>query len=192
MKKFILLTLLIFFSLFLLPKQTLALEVSGGNDGSYIYKCDIPPIAGEVAMTVYTKNQDDCRALQQPTTATEWNHAAIKIPWSSIPPPATPPAPKQQGQAQGKGAQCFIIPQDACDKGIEGVINFFANWVTGIIGTLVLLIIIVSGVQFITSTGNPDAVASAKGRLFNAVIGLILLIAMRAIIALIGVTGVFK
>ncbi len=72
-------------------------------------------------------------------------------------------------------------------NGLEKLINGFANWITGILGLIVVLLIIVSGIQMITSAGNAEAVKAARGRLTNAVIGLVTLIAMQLILRLLGI-----
>lgn len=82
---------------------------------------------------------------------------------------------------------CGALPQYICqnansDQGIQNLIDFIANWLTGIIGLVVVLIIIISGVQMISSAGNAEAVKSARGRMTNAIIGLLLLIFFRVIV----------
>ncbi|MDP4038677.1 MAG: hypothetical protein Q8P54_01775 [bacterium] len=83
-----------------------------------------------------------------------------------------------------------IIP--SCSSPDKNSINVFigniVNLATAIIGLITVAVIIVAGIQIISSAGNPEAIASAKKRLFQAVLGLALLIMMRAIFALIGVT----
>jgi len=51
----------------------------------------------------------------------------------------------------------------------------------GLGGFLSVIIIVISGIQFITSNGNPEAAAAARGRLIFAVIGFALLILAFAI-----------
>jgi len=79
---------------------------------------------------------------------------------------------------------------DICTNGgggLSGLINGIANWLTGLIGLVVVLIIIIAGVQMIASAGNPEAIKAARGRLTNAIIGLVTLLSMRLILTLIGV-----
>ena len=45
-----------------------------------------------------------------------------------------------------------------------------------LVGVLAVVFIIIGGIQYITSTGDPDRVAKAKKLLTNAVIGLIIAI----------------
>ena len=67
------------------------------------------------------------------------------------------------------------------------IINNIANWLMGILGAVLAIIILISAIQIVTSGGSPDAVKSAKGRLAQAAISLGLLISFRAILALIGI-----
>ncbi len=61
---------------------------------------------------------------------------------------------------------------------LDAVLRFLA----GGVGLVIVLMIIISGIQFITSSGNPQAIQAARGRLTNAVIALILFIFMAAIL----------
>ena len=64
-----------------------------------------------------------------------------------------------------------------------------------IAGFLTVIIIVISGIQFITSGGNPEAAAAARGRLTYAVVGLIIILLAFALLQVIdriflGNTGV--
>lgn len=50
------------------------------------------------------------------------------------------------------------------------------------VGMVIILLLIIGGVQYITSAGNSAAVASAKNRIVNAITGLILFVLMYAIL----------
>lgn len=65
------------------------------------------------------------------------------------------------------------------------LINGVANYITGIIGAVAVLIIIISGIQMITSAGQPEAIKAGKKRLTTAILSLFLLISMRLILNLI-------
>lgn len=54
----------------------------------------------------------------------------------------------------------------------RGIIKF----ASGIFGLLIILTIVISAIQYITSQGYPDQLKSAQSRLTNAVVGLILFI----------------
>ena len=76
-----------------------------------------------------------------------------------------------------------ICTNKCCD--IPGLVNGIANWLTGLIGLVIVLVIVISGVQMIASAGNPEAIKMARGRITNAIIGLVTLIAMRLIVNII-------
>lgn len=61
---------------------------------------------------------------------------------------------------------------------LRGIIVFLG----GLIGLAVVISIIVAGIQYSASNGNPQNVAKAKERLVNAVIGLLLYIFLAAIL----------
>lgn len=61
---------------------------------------------------------------------------------------------------------------------IRGLIKFLS----GAFGLVVVLMIIISGVQYMTSQGNPEQTKTAKNRLTNAITGLILFIMMYGIL----------
>lgn len=56
------------------------------------------------------------------------------------------------------------------------------KWLSGLIAAAAAIMIVVSGIQYITSSGNPDATKAAKSRLTNAILGIILFIFMFAIL----------
>jgi len=70
---------------------------------------------------------------------------------------------------------------------LQVIIDNIVTIMVGLIGAVLAVVILVSAVQIVTAGGSPDAMKSAKGRLAQAAISLGLLIAFRAIIALIGV-----
>lgn len=70
---------------------------------------------------------------------------------------------------------------------IWGLAVGISNWIVGLVGMVIVLMIIVGGVQLVTSAGSPDAVKAAKGRITNAVMSLVVLISMRAILALVSI-----
>jgi hypothetical protein len=65
----------------------------------------------------------------------------------------------------------------------------------GIAGFITIIMIIISGIQFITSSGNPEAAGAARGRLVFALIGFAVIVLSFVILKLIdqvflGNTGV--
>lgn len=70
---------------------------------------------------------------------------------------------------------------------IYDFLNFIVNWALNLIIGIAVLAIVITGIQYITSQGNPDAIKKAKSRLTNAVVGLILLSLTRVILGLLKV-----
>lgn len=61
---------------------------------------------------------------------------------------------------------------------LAAIVKFLAVGV----GIVIVLMIIIGAIQYITSSGNPQAAAAAKGRITNAIIALLLFIFMSAIL----------
>ncbi len=73
------------------------------------------------------------------------------------------------------------------DKYINPVLNFLAIG----FGLIVTITVVVSGIQYITSGGNPQAIGAAKKRIFNAVLSLLLFIFMWALLQWLVPGGLF-
>ncbi len=58
-----------------------------------------------------------------------------------------------------------------------------ARWILGFVAALTVLVIIVSGILYITSGGDSNRAEKAKGWLINAVIGLIVVLISYVIVA---------
>lgn len=54
-----------------------------------------------------------------------------------------------------------------------------------IAGFVTVIVIIISGIQFVTSGGNPEAAAAARGRLTFALIGFVIIILAFAILQIV-------
>ncbi len=63
-----------------------------------------------------------------------------------------------------------------------------ASWLLGFVAALTVLVIIVSGILYITSGGDSSRAEKAKGWLINAVIGLIVVLISYVIVAAISQT----
>lgn len=68
---------------------------------------------------------------------------------------------------------------------ILSLVAGFANYLVAIIGAVGVLMIIISGIQMITSSGQPELIKAAKKRLTTTVISLVVLVSMRVILNLI-------
>ncbi len=70
---------------------------------------------------------------------------------------------------------------------VMGLVVGISNWIVGLVGLVIVLMIVVGGVQMIASAGSPDAVKAAKSKITNAIMSLVVLISMRAILALVSI-----
>ena len=68
-------------------------------------------------------------------------------------------------------------------KANEAAIVDIKNIVLGIVGALALLMIVVSGLRYITASGDPQQASKAKDGLIFALIGLLLVIIADAIVS---------
>lgn len=75
--------------------------------------------------------------------------------------------------------------EDEPDR-LGSLINFIVNTVLGIVGTVIVIVIIVAGIQLSASAGDPNAIKNARNRLIAAIVSLVLLVSMAAIFNLIG------
>jgi hypothetical protein len=82
------------------------------------------------------------------------------------------------GVAVESGDKCVGDEDNAIIEYSKGIIKFLS----GAVGLVVVLMLVISGVQYVTSQGNSDQVKNAKNRLTNAVVGLILFIMMYGIL----------
>ncbi len=57
---------------------------------------------------------------------------------------------------------------------IVGVVQFILNSIIAVIGIVAVIFIVVGGINFMTSTGDPGKVAKAKQTILYALIGLII------------------
>lgn len=75
-----------------------------------------------------------------------------------------------------------LPPSDPESKGftatnfIGKLISDFLPAIFAIAGFIAVIMIIISGIQFMTSSGNPEAAAAARGRLIFALIGFALIV----------------
>jgi hypothetical protein len=65
------------------------------------------------------------------------------------------------------------------------VVNYLRGWLgllNGAIALIVMLMIVVAGIQYVTSLANPSSVAAAKKRLTNAILALVMWLMMFAVL----------
>lgn len=98
---------------------------------------------------------------------TRWQAVAVDNRAANQAPPAA------SGSATTTGR--FECTGDACvnDNPITKLLKDIANLLSAAIGVIVVIVIIMAGIQYTTSGGNPQVAAQAKKRIINAVIALV-------------------
>ena len=84
--------------------------------------------------------------------------------------------PKSDAEAHGGFTYSGLIGQ---------IITRFLDPILIIAGFVTVIIIVISGIQFVTSGGNPEAAAAARGRLTFAIIGFVIIVLAFAILQII-------
>jgi hypothetical protein len=91
----------------------------------------------------------------------------------------------------GNSLNIFCPPGYCAASGTLG--DFFAriaNALIFLIGAISVIMIIIAGLRFVVSMGNPKQVKAARDTIFNAIIGLVIAISSYAIVNF--VIGAFK
>jgi hypothetical protein len=89
------------------------------------------------------------------------------------------------------GKDC--IPNDGSNGGpIMIYLVMVIQYASSAVGLVIVLMIVIGGVQYITSAGDPGAVKAAKGRITNAIIALICFFLMFAILNFIIPGGILQ
>ena len=65
---------------------------------------------------------------------------------------------------------------------LDDIIITIINWILGLIGLVAVVVIIIGGIQYMTSTGDPGKVKKAKDTILYGIIGLIIAIFAAAIV----------
>ncbi|GAG82067.1 unnamed protein product, partial [marine sediment metagenome] len=68
------------------------------------------------------------------------------------------------------------VPTPSIKGGIPNYVKYIFNFAIAFTGLLALLILIWSGTQYLTSTGKPDVLKSAKDRIKSALLGVLILL----------------
>lgn len=74
---------------------------------------------------------------------------------------------------------------------VEDLLYSFIRFLSAGVGLIVVLLIIISGIQYSSSEGNPEATQAAKSRIQNAVVGLFIYMFAFAIVQFLVPGGVF-
>ena len=89
--------------------------------------------------------------------------------------------------ASSVGAQSKItIPSSAStglsSKSVATVLSNFLTWILGILGIIAIIGFVVSGIQYITASGNEDLMETAKRNMMYCIIGVV--VALSAFVVL--------
>ena len=85
------------------------------------------------------------------------------------------------------------VSNDAASGGaIVVYMKMVLKFLSGAVGLVVLLMLIVSGIQYITSAGDPSQIKAAKSRLVNAITALVLFLMAFAILSFIIPGGILS
>ena len=108
-------------------------------------------------------------------------------------------APATPDPCPGGGVQLSVpivagqtcVPNNAARGGvITAYIGLIIRFLGKLVGAVVLLMVVIAGIMYITSGGNPERVKAAKKRLINAITALMLFIFAYAILGFVIPGGV--
>lgn len=89
-------------------------------------------------------------------------------------------------QAGCTGAQCLTTGAQGVDTGggtdVQGIIKNIVNVLLFLVGVLSVIMLIMGGIRYTTSGGNPEQIKAAKNTIMYAVVGIIVAIAAYAIV----------
>ncbi len=78
----------------------------------------------------------------------------------------------------------------SADQAQDRLLKLGINWLFIVAGVLAVIYVLWSGIQYITSQGDPSRVSAAKQRLLYAIIGLVVVIGAYVIVnTVLGVLG---
>ncbi|MDZ4385060.1 MAG: pilin [Candidatus Moranbacteria bacterium] len=90
------------------------------------------------------------------------------------------------GSTQVTPAEGVHIPTGAetglSDISIKNLLTSLLRWLLGIVGVVALIGFVISGIQYIISSGNEDMAKTAKQNMFNSIIGIVVVMASLVII----------
>jgi len=89
-----------------------------------------------------------------------------------------------------EGSTITCVSNSAEGGAILVYVKALLQYLSGMIGLVIVLMIIIAGIQYVTAFGDPKRIAAAKSRLTNALIGLFLFIFAFAILSFIIPGGV--
>lgn len=79
------------------------------------------------------------------------------------------------------GSTSVTIDNPAKAEDIKGLIDLIANAVLGIIGSVAVIMLVIAGILFLTSAGQPERFNTAKACLMYAIIGIAVALGAKAL-----------
>src|SRR6266571_2612197 len=96
------------------------------------------------------------------------------------------------------GVQILPGAGNACVEGdpknggvIIAYVKIFLQFLSAGVGIVIILMLVIAGIQYITSTGNPAMIKGAKDRIVNAITALVLFVLSFAILSFLIPGGIF-
>jgi hypothetical protein len=86
-----------------------------------------------------------------------------------------------QGVNTGSGSSCGTTGTTQINKLITTIVNILSQ----IVGIAAVIVMIVAGFKFITASGDPSKVASAKNTAIYAIVGLLVAVFSQALVKLV-------
>lgn len=88
-----------------------------------------------------------------------------------------------QNCPDGKGQNCFTnVPQVSADQGSLTVV---LSLVFGVLAAVAVIIIVIQGIKFSTSQGDPQKATDARKSIIYAIVGLIVALSAEVVVRLI-------
>ena len=87
----------------------------------------------------------------------------------------------EKGISANTLAECNVAPDEE-GKGLMDTIQVIINVILAVLGIVTVLVIILGGVNYITSQGDPAKAAKAKNTILYGVIGLVIALLAFAIV----------
>jgi hypothetical protein len=98
-------------------------------------------------------------------------------------PPPPPPPPKSHVQDGLNAAGGSAADYDSSEKGtFRSTLQKIINILLFIIGIIAVIVIVISGIQYVTSGGNAEQASKAKNGIIFAVVGIIVAVMAYAIV----------
>lgn len=99
-------------------------------------------------------------------------------------PSPTPPATSKDSVCQGVGLVSGSTTCDSAgsDKAVSDIIKLAINVLSTVVGVAAVIMIIVGGFKYVTSSGDANNIGSAKNTILYAVVGLVVVALAQAIV----------